>query len=247
LENILEAREIVEHLPYGPASEEVYMSMDWVDRYMTGMDTLWDTDMAIIGRVLGSVTRAGHQLVQGDTVVCGNMQGFSLAYGSGQWSFGVFPPGRPPNKVLEHTLDLRLPRIEEWMGQPQGAAYTSIIELHRGCQQMRIREPKTHRSVPKYHQGVFVMTLGLTNTLVTLQSYRHLSRHLLLWVDALSRTREDYQSQLSETGNLVAATETIHWDLVICVQGAQRESQIMLELCTEFSTVDVGSSRLPMR
>jgi hypothetical protein len=50
LESTLEAQEIVEHLPCGLAREEVYVSMDWVDRYMTGMDTLWDTDIAIINR-----------------------------------------------------------------------------------------------------------------------------------------------------------------------------------------------------
>jgi hypothetical protein len=74
---------IVEHLPYGPAREEVYVSMDWVDRYITRMNTLWDTDTAIISRVLGSVVRIGHQMVQGDTVVCYRMHGSSLAYGSG--------------------------------------------------------------------------------------------------------------------------------------------------------------------
>jgi hypothetical protein len=65
LESTLEAQEIVEHLPCGPARKEAYVSMDWVDRYMTGMDTLWDTDTAIISRVLGSVARTGHQMVQG--------------------------------------------------------------------------------------------------------------------------------------------------------------------------------------
>jgi hypothetical protein len=34
---------------------------------------------------------------------------------------------------------------------------------------------------------------------------------------------------------------------VIKVQGVQWESRILLELCTEFSAVDIGSSRLPMR
>jgi hypothetical protein len=67
-----------------------------------------------------------------------------------------------------------------------------------------------------------------------------------LWFDALNRTWEDYQSQLSETGSLVTAAETNHWDLVIRVQGAQWESQILLELCTESSAADIGSCRLPM-
>jgi hypothetical protein len=48
LDNTLEAQEIVEHLPSRPTRKEVYVSMDWVDRYMTSMDTLWDTDTTII-------------------------------------------------------------------------------------------------------------------------------------------------------------------------------------------------------
>jgi hypothetical protein len=46
------------------------------------------------------------------------MQGYSLPHGIIQWSFGEFPPRRPPNRVLEHTIELRLPRISEWMGEP---------------------------------------------------------------------------------------------------------------------------------
>jgi hypothetical protein len=180
-------------------------------------------------------------------VVYDSMQGSSLAHGSGQWSFGAFPLGRPPDRGLEHTLDLRLPRIGEWMGEPRGATYTLIVKLRRRCQQMRIREPNTCKSIPRYHQGILVMPLGLTNTLVTLQSCRQLSRHLSLWFDALRKTWEDYQSQLGETGSLVVMAESIHWDLVIRVQGAQWESQILFELCTEFSAANIGSSRLPMR
>jgi hypothetical protein len=73
-------------------------------------------------------------MVQGDIVVYESMQGSSLAHSSRQWSYGAFPLGRPLDRGLEKTLDLRLPRIGEWMGEPQGAAYTSIFELRRGCQ-----------------------------------------------------------------------------------------------------------------
>jgi hypothetical protein len=134
--------------------------MDWVDRYMTGMDTLWDIDTTIINRMLGSIAHRGHPVVQEDTMVCCSMQGSSWAYSSGQWSFGAFPLGRPPDRGLKHTLDLRLPKIGEQMGEPRGAAYTLMIELHRGCQQMRIRELDTHRSVPRYHQEILVTPWG---------------------------------------------------------------------------------------
>jgi hypothetical protein len=52
----------------------------------------------------------------------------------------VFPPGRPPDKVLEHTIELRFPRISEWMGEPQGKAYPLRIDFHLGYHQMRAKE-----------------------------------------------------------------------------------------------------------
>jgi hypothetical protein len=73
---------------------------------------------------------------------------------------------------------------------------------------MRIGESNT--SVPKYYQGIWVIPFELTNTLVTLRTCRQLSRHLSLWFDALSKTWEDYQSQLSDIGSLVVVAETIH-------------------------------------
>jgi hypothetical protein len=63
----LAAEEIVEHIPCGPGHEEIYPYLDWVDRYMTYMDTLWDTGSFIISRVLGPVTHTGYRLVQEDT------------------------------------------------------------------------------------------------------------------------------------------------------------------------------------
>jgi hypothetical protein len=105
-------------------------------------------------------------------VVYNGMHDSSLAYNSVQQSVGAFSQGRPPDRGHEHTIDLRLPRIGEGLGEPRGAAYISMIEPHRGYQQMRIREQDTHRSIPRYH-GIWVMPLELTtNTLVTLQSYR---------------------------------------------------------------------------
>jgi hypothetical protein len=60
-------KEMVEHLPCGPAREEAYASMDWVDRYMMDMDTLWGTGLVIISRVLDSIAHTGHQMVHEDT------------------------------------------------------------------------------------------------------------------------------------------------------------------------------------
>jgi hypothetical protein len=39
----LAIEEIVEHIPCGLSHKELYASMDWVDKYMTNMGTLWDT------------------------------------------------------------------------------------------------------------------------------------------------------------------------------------------------------------
>jgi hypothetical protein len=61
-----------------------------------------------------------------------NMQGYSLARGSVKWSCVVFPPRRPPYRVLRNTIELRLPRIGEWMVEPQGETYPSMINFHLG-------------------------------------------------------------------------------------------------------------------
>jgi hypothetical protein len=46
------------------------------------------------------------------------MQGYSLAHDGVQWIFGVFLLWIPPDRFLKHTIELRLPRIDEWMGEP---------------------------------------------------------------------------------------------------------------------------------
>jgi hypothetical protein len=129
------------------------------------------------------------------------VQGYSLACESAQWCCGVFPPGRPPDRVFEHTIELRFPRIDEWMGEPRGEAYPLMIDLHMGYHQMRVREKDRHKSASKLHYDLLVMPLELTNTLVILQSCRQWKRHLLLLFDALiiyNRTQED------ETGEIMA-------------------------------------------
>lgn len=183
-------------------------------------------------------------------MVSSSMHESSLAYISVQWSFGAFPLRKPPNRDLEHTIDLRLPRIGKRMGEPHRVAYTSISDLHWGCQQMRAREQVIHRVVPKYYQGFLVMPLGLTNASVTLQSCKQWQRHPLPLFDALtihSRTWEGHLSQSSEIGSLVAMAEFICLDLVIKIKDAQGESHTLLGWCTEFSTTDIGNGGLPMR
>jgi hypothetical protein len=81
------------------------------------------TDMSTgsgdISRVMDTIAPTGYRMIQDDSVIANSMQGYSLAHDSVQWSCGVFPPRRPPDGVLEHTIELRLPRIGEWMGEPQ--------------------------------------------------------------------------------------------------------------------------------
>jgi hypothetical protein len=97
---------------------------------MTDMDTLWDTGLGDTSRVMDIVAPTRYMMVQ-DNLVIGSMQGYSLAHDSVQWSFGAFPLVRPPDRVLKHTIELRLPKIGDWMGEPQGATYPSMIDLHR--------------------------------------------------------------------------------------------------------------------
>jgi hypothetical protein len=89
---------------------------------------------------MDTVAPIGYKMIQDASVIGSSRSRYSLALGSVQWSCGVFPLGRPLNKVLEHNIEMRLPRIGEWMGEPQGATYPLIISLHLGYHQMRVRE-----------------------------------------------------------------------------------------------------------
>jgi hypothetical protein len=71
------------------------------------------------------------------------------------------------------------------MGEPQRAVYPSMIDFHLGYHQAWAREQGTHRSILRYHHEFLVMPLGLTNALVTFQSFMQWQRHLLLLFDAL--------------------------------------------------------------
>jgi hypothetical protein len=110
--------DIVENIPCGLAHKEVYASMDWVDMYMIYMVTLWDIGSGDTNRMMDIVVPIGYRMVQDDSVIGNNMQGYSLTHGSVQWNFGVFLLGIPPDRVLKNTIELRLPRINEWMGEP---------------------------------------------------------------------------------------------------------------------------------
>jgi hypothetical protein len=46
---------IVEYIPCGPAYKEVYASMDWVDRYMKDMGTLWNIVSDDTRRVMDTI------------------------------------------------------------------------------------------------------------------------------------------------------------------------------------------------
>jgi hypothetical protein len=59
----LATKDMVEHLPCGPSCEEEYASIDWVNKYMMDIDTLWGTCLVIINRVLDSVAHIGNWTV----------------------------------------------------------------------------------------------------------------------------------------------------------------------------------------
>jgi len=109
----LTMEEIVEHISCGPAREEIYTYQDWVDRYITDMGTLENTSSGDISRVVELVAPTRYKMIQDNSVICNSMQGYSLAPSSVQWSLGVSLPGRPPDRVLEHTIELKLPKIDD--------------------------------------------------------------------------------------------------------------------------------------
>jgi hypothetical protein len=59
----LATEEIFERISCGPSHKEVYASMDWVDRYMTDMDMLWDTGSGDISRVMDTIAPMGYRMV----------------------------------------------------------------------------------------------------------------------------------------------------------------------------------------
>jgi hypothetical protein len=120
--------------------------------------------------VLDSIAHTWNHTIQGDTRVCHNIHNYTLAHGGAQQSFGAFPPGRPPHRAIEYTIGLRLPRISEWMGEPQQAVYPSMVDFHLGYHQAWVREQGTHMPVLGCHHEFLVIPLGLTNALVTFQS-----------------------------------------------------------------------------
>jgi hypothetical protein len=101
------------------------------------------------------------------------MQGYSLAHSSVRWSFGALSPGRPPNRVLKHTIELIFPGICEWMGEHQGESYPFMNDLHLVYHQVSTREKDRHRSTFRLHYDFLFMPLGLPNALVTFMSCKH--------------------------------------------------------------------------
>jgi hypothetical protein len=114
-----------------------------------------------------------------------------------------------------------------------------MIDFHLGYHEAWAKEQGTHKFIPDYHHEFVVMPLGLTNALVTFQSFMQWWRHLLLLFDALivcNRTGKDYSSQWGEIGGIVVVTKFIHLDYVISALSAQDEIQTYLDRFTEIAT-----------
>jgi hypothetical protein len=91
---------------------------------------------------------------------------------------------------------------------------------------MRDKDQGTHKIFFRLHYDFLVMPLGLTNTLVIVQSCRQWQRHLLLLFDALiicNRTWEFHLSQLDETGGIVAMSKVFNLDHMISMQSEHEE------------------------
>jgi hypothetical protein len=53
---------------------------------MTHMGTLWDAGSSINSRVTDTIVLIGYAMVRDDSMINNNLQGYSLALGSVQWS-----------------------------------------------------------------------------------------------------------------------------------------------------------------
>jgi hypothetical protein len=85
---------------------------------MKSMSMLWDIGLDDISRVMATVVPIIYKRVQYDSVIVISMHRYFLALDSVQWISGVFPPGRDPNRVLKQIIELRLPNISTWIGEP---------------------------------------------------------------------------------------------------------------------------------
>jgi hypothetical protein len=163
-DKILVMEEIIEHISCGPANKKVYASMDWMDRCMTDIDTLWDTGSVDIRRVLDTLFHIGYRVVQENKEVWRSIHGYTLTHNGVQCSFGLFRPGGPHDIDLEKTIEFSLPSIGEYMGDIHRVLYPSMIYIHMGYRQMRDRYQDTHKSSSPLHYEYLVMSLGLNNT-----------------------------------------------------------------------------------
>jgi hypothetical protein len=82
---------------------------------MKDMRTLWDVGSSVISRVMDTIVPTRYMMVYDDSMINNNVQGYSMVLGSVQSICGVFPLGKPPDIILEHTIELRFPRISECM------------------------------------------------------------------------------------------------------------------------------------
>jgi hypothetical protein len=80
----LAMEEVTQQIPCGLVNKEEYASMDWVDKYMIDMGTLWDTGSGDTSIVVDIVAFAGYMMVYDNTMKGNNMQVYSLAQSSTQ-------------------------------------------------------------------------------------------------------------------------------------------------------------------
>jgi hypothetical protein len=97
---------------------------------MKNMRMLWDIGPNDISIVMDTMVPIVYKRVQDYSVIVISMHRYFLALDSVQWIFGVFPPGRDPNRVLKQIIELRLPNISTWIGEPHESRQMSMIDLH---------------------------------------------------------------------------------------------------------------------
>jgi hypothetical protein len=68
--------------------------------------SLWDLGLIDASRVIDTMTHIQYKMVHDDTMVCSGLQQHTTMYDGMQWVFGIFPPGRPLDRVFRHIIGL---------------------------------------------------------------------------------------------------------------------------------------------
>jgi hypothetical protein len=189
---------VVEKIPCVPSNKEVYAPIDWGIEYRTYVDTsLWYLGTVDIFRVTNTLSHIGYKVVHEDTMVCSGIQQYKMVYDAMQWVLGTFPSRIPLDRDFKHIIEFGSPKIDEWMDEIHGEAYSLDIYLRLEYHYSRDREQDILRIDLICYFESLVIPLGLTKAPATFQSCRKWHWNLVLFSDATSIFNKTWRVRMS--------------------------------------------------